>query len=80
MAKEFYTDNKCYSCGICMKVCPMENISMTDNKPLWGDHCEMSLACMHWCPNHAIQFGQNSSKWGRYTNTFIDLKEMFING
>ncbi len=80
MAKEFYTDNKCNSCGICMKVCPVENIKMTDNKPIWADHCEMCLACMQWCPNEAIQFGEKSKEWGRYRNPFIDLKEMYING
>ncbi|MBN1904661.1 MAG: 4Fe-4S dicluster domain-containing protein [Deltaproteobacteria bacterium] len=80
MAKAFYTDNKCNSCGICMKVCPMENISMIESKPLWGYHCEMCLACMQWCPNQAIQFGEKSKEWGRYRNPFIDLKEMFNNG
>ncbi|NLA75714.1 MAG: 4Fe-4S binding protein [Deltaproteobacteria bacterium] len=80
MAKEFHTDNKCNSCGICVKVCPVENITISDTKPAWGNNCEMCLACMQWCPNQAIQFGMNSSKWGRYTNPFIDLKEMFYNG
>jgi MinD superfamily P-loop ATPase len=78
MAKAFYTDNKCNSCGICMKVCPVENITISNGKPLWGDHCEMCLACMQWCPNEAIQFGEKSKEWGRYRNPCVDLKEMFI--
>lgn len=78
MAKEFYTDNHCNSCGICMKVCPTENITTPNGKPLWGDHCEMCLACMQWCPNEAIQFGEKSKEWGRYMNPFVNLKEMYI--
>jgi ferredoxin len=78
MAKAFYTDNKCNSCGICMKVCPVEKITMVDGKPKWGDHCEMCLACMQWCPEEAIQFGEKSKEWGRYRNPFVNLKEMYI--
>jgi ferredoxin len=78
MAKAFYTDNKCNSCGICAKVCPVENITMSDSSPKWSDNCEMCLACMQWCPAEAIQFGEKSKEWGRYRNPFIAIKEMFV--
>jgi Pyruvate/2-oxoacid:ferredoxin oxidoreductase delta subunit len=78
MAKAFYTDNKCNSCGICLKVCPVINITIPDGKPVWGDHCEICLACMQWCPEEAIQFGEKSKEWGRYRNPFVNLKEISI--
>jgi ferredoxin len=78
MVKAFYTDKNCNSCSICMKVCPVENITIPDGKPVWGNHCEMCLACMQWCPNEAIQFGEKSNEWGRYRNPCVDLTEMFI--
>ncbi len=52
--KSIYADEKCNGCGICEKVCPVQNIEMIENKPVWQHHCEMCLACAEWCPKKAI--------------------------
>jgi len=54
--KYFYLNDKCNSCGICSRICPVENIKMTEKKPIWVHHCEMCLACLQWCPEEAIQY------------------------
>lgn len=44
----FSSNEKCNGCGICSKVCPVSNIKINDNKPVWLHHCETCLACYNW--------------------------------
>jgi len=55
MDKDFRIDKECNSCGICKKVCPMDNIEITDNGPQWMHNCDQCFACLQWCPKQAIQ-------------------------
>ncbi|MDD5065913.1 MAG: EFR1 family ferrodoxin, partial [bacterium] len=52
--KSVSADEKCSGCAVCVKVCPVLNIVMKNNKPVWLHHCEMCLACAEWCPQKAI--------------------------
>lgn len=56
--KNKHTNEKCTNCGICAKICPTNNIKITD-KPHFGDVCETCFACIQWCPEGAIEFGKN---------------------
>ncbi len=68
---------KCTSCSICIKVCPVNNISMKEGAPLWNHrNCQKCLACIHTCPSKAIQCGNNTQKKRRYRNPEISLKEL----
>jgi ferredoxin len=51
----FSTTEACKGCGTCVKICPTQNISMIDGKPVWQHRCENCAACYHWCPSHAIE-------------------------
>jgi ferredoxin len=53
--RSFFTNANCSGCGICSRVCPVNNIEIRDNKPVWLNHCENCLACYNWCPNKAIE-------------------------
>ena len=53
--KSFKINKKCNSCGICLKVCPVNNIVIVDKKPLWLHKCENCLACYNYCPQRAIE-------------------------
>ena len=55
--KSYYYDANCNGCGICEKVCPVNNINMTNDRPEWRHKCETCLACFHWCPEEAIHGG-----------------------
>ena len=44
--KNFWTDDKCNGCCICVKVCPVSNIEMVDDRPVWQHHCEKCLTCI----------------------------------
>lgn len=47
-------DDKCIGCGICTRVCPMDNIKVENKHAIIGDNCITCLACFHWCPKEAI--------------------------
>ena len=54
MDNSYHTDENCTSCNTCVKVCPVYNIKLVDDKPVWQHHCETCLACIKWCPQNAI--------------------------
>jgi len=74
MDKKFIINDKCKGCGTCQKVCPVENIILQNNKPVWRHNCEQCFACFNWCPEQAIHFGKNGERY-RYNNPFIELKD-----
>jgi ferredoxin len=76
MDKYFWADEKCTSCGICAKVCPVKNIEITNGRPVWLHKCEQCLACLHWCPVEAIQYAKKTSGKKRYRHPEVKLEEI----
>lgn len=54
--KGFYSSDACIGCEICRKVCPCNNITFTQNRPVWNHACIGCNACVAYCPTKAIQF------------------------
>lgn len=69
--KGFIVNDKCIGCGKCEKVCPVHNITLSNNKPSWQHHCEFCLACIHHCPTKAIDWKNKTQKRGRYLNPHL---------
>ena len=76
--KHFWADYKCNSCGVCVKVCPVENVRLLNGKPEWLHKCEQCLACLHWCPQEAIQFGKRTLDRKRYHNPDVKLEDIIL--
>ena len=68
-------NEECNGCGICSQVCPVHNIEMNGNRPVWLHHCENCLACYNWCPSQAIQ-GGIASKGYYYRHPDIQISEI----
>lgn len=75
--KNFWADERCNGCGTCSKVCPANNIIMSEGKPQWQHQCETCMACMQWCPQESIQYNKNTVKRGRYHHPDIKTNELF---
>lgn len=61
-AKRFFSTDDCSGCRICLDVCPVKNITLTnEGRPKWHGECTGCLACFHWCPCRAIQYNKTSS-------------------
>lgn len=65
-AKPFHATDKCVSCGICEKVCPLGNVSLKNGKPVWSDNCTHCMACICRCPEEAIEYGKKTKGKVRY--------------
>jgi ferredoxin len=64
----FHADDRCISCGLCERICPVSTIAMRDSRPVWTDsHCAHCMACIHNCPKGAIEYGDVTQEKRRYT-------------
>lgn len=66
-AKAFYATDQCVGCGKCASLCPLNNITVKDCKPIWGDQCTHCMACIANCPTEAIEYGTLTQGKERYT-------------
>ncbi len=46
-------ETKCTKCGLCVKLCPIDNIQMTEY-PAIGKDCYLCMRCVSFCPSNAI--------------------------
>ena len=46
--------DKCVGCGLCVKLCPMNNISLAEGKAVPAAQCTMCYRCINKCPKQAI--------------------------
>ncbi len=74
--ENYYSDEKCNGCGICQKICPVDNIKLVNDKPEWQHKCQQCLGCLHYCPQKAIQFGEYTQGRERYNHPHIKVKEL----
>ena len=64
--KDFFTSEKCISCGKCAEGCVMNNIRLENGRPVWGGNCTHCMACICGCPKEAIEYGKKSRGQPRY--------------
>lgn len=62
----FYADETCTRCGWCVKHCPVENITMSDDRVVFGDACMLCMRCYSFCPSQAIQETEKTKNVKRY--------------
>ena len=73
-AKRFRIDETCTLCGICTKVCPAGNLTITDRVTA-ADRCEGCLACAHLCPQNAVRVPgeKNEARWRHPDVTLAEI-------
>ncbi len=76
---KFTVTDKCIHCSICVSICPVKNIKLSDKNPNWGKKCTQCLACFHWCPKQAIEIGISTVNKKRYTNPDISIEDIIKN-
>ena len=69
--KAFRAEDNCISCGQCVDLCPLNNITIVSGRPQWGGNCTHCMACICYCPKEAIEYGRGSR--GRFRYNFERL-------
>ena len=65
-ANSFTASDVCIGCGKCEKLCPLNNITLQNARPVWGSNCTQCMACICYCPTRAIEYGKKSAGKPRY--------------
>lgn len=72
--KGFIETDACVKCGTCARICPADNINVTD-KVEYRHHCEGCLGCLHNCPKNAIHL-KNEQSAVRFRNPEVTIREL----
>ena len=65
-ARDFRATDKCVGCSKCASLCPLNNITLKDRKPVWGGQCTHCMACIGNCPTEAIEYGSITQSKEKY--------------
>lgn len=74
--RPFHATDKCIGCGKCASSCPMNNVTMKDKHPQWGDKCALCLRCYHICPTHVVAYGKATKTKGQYLCPYSTLSHI----
>jgi NAD-dependent dihydropyrimidine dehydrogenase PreA subunit/flavodoxin len=69
--------SRCTLCGLCRRMCPVENISIEGDRVRFGERCIVCIKCYNLCPEEAVLIGGRSRDRGcykRYKGPSRDLK------
>lgn len=69
----------CTHCGLCSDVCPVNNVTVSEDSVLFGDNCAECFACIHWCPQRAVRFGfLKLTDKSQYTNPVVSAADVIL--
>ena len=75
LIKKLHVDDTCTGCGLCEKICPVDNITLVEDLPIFADRCFFCMRCISQCPQKSIQIGkmtQDKFRWkgpkGKYNS------------
>ncbi|MFB3892174.1 MAG: EFR1 family ferrodoxin [Phycisphaerae bacterium] len=76
--RKFRATDACTHCGLCERICPVENVRLVDKRPQWLGHCEQCMACIQFCPVEAIQYGRKTAGRKRYHHPAVAAKDLCV--
>ncbi len=70
----FWYRDSCDRCGICASICPVDNLIVDSNGPVWNHNCINCASCYHNCPKESIEFGKDTME--RYRHPAVTVKDL----
>lgn len=74
----FRVTDRCTSCGLCERICPVGDIRMESGRPVWLGACQQCYACIQWCPVEAIQIGRRTEGRARYRHPEVTADDLCV--
>jgi Pyruvate/2-oxoacid:ferredoxin oxidoreductase delta subunit len=71
LAKTLIASEACNNCKKCIRQCPVEAISLLDDRPYWSYKCESCMRCVNICPERAIETAHTFSLGLFFVSSFI---------
>lgn len=68
--------NQCIGCHQCANLCPVNNIDMIRNRPVFQHHCIHCMACICSCPTEAIVYKNRTQNKNHYLLQKVNGKEL----
>lgn len=62
----FTVSDKCTLCSACVKLCPLNNIKIKNDKITFMHNCTNCYSCIHHCPTQALNIQGHTENNGRY--------------
>ena len=67
----------CTHCGLCGDVCPVNNVTVSEDSVVFGSNCAECFACIHWCPQRAVRYGfLKLTGRSQYTNPVVSAADV----
>ncbi len=64
--KGFRSTDRCTGCGECVRLCPLNNITLKEGRPAYRGNCTHCMACISGCPAEAIEYKRRTVGKPRY--------------
>lgn len=74
--QKIYADRSCTKCGLCQKICPVDNIYLVNGLPSWKHQCQQCMACIQACPKKSINIGKKTINRKRYINPYVHVNDI----
>lgn len=65
-------EEECIGCGQCVRLCPMNNLELTDEKAKAGSRCTMCYRCINYCPRQAITLLGKKVVWQSRIEKYLE--------
>ncbi len=73
---EFAITDECTGCSICVKMCPVDNITLINKKPSFNHSCLRCMACVQFCPKSAYTINGKAMKKTKYSHPNVKRSDL----
>lgn len=74
--RDYSVTDSCKGCKACEKLCPVDNISIVGDRPVWQGKCVVCMGCIQSCTQKAIDFQSKCQNKNRFFYPNVSVNEL----